>query len=78
MFIRHLFWHLLKILVAVQQINKLDIALEVRVLVTELHHHSAQLEIFGLSHVRYEAHQPECLLLGLAERGIFVEGWVLK
>jgi len=46
--------------------------------VTELHHHSAQLEIFGLSHVRYEAHQPECLLLGLAERGIFVEGWVLK
>src|SRR5262249_12512396 len=53
--------------VVVKQIDQVDVAIEVCVLVAELHHHTAELKVLGLGHVRYEANDSERFLLGLRE-----------
>src|SRR5713101_4544716 len=64
--------------VVVQQIDEVDIAIEVRVLLAELHHHASQLQFLGLRYVRYEPNKAECLLFGLGEGGRFIERWIAK
>src|SRR6202022_2088241 len=58
--------------VVVEQIDEVNIAIEVRVLVPELHHHAAQLQILGLRDVRYKANKAERLLFGLRKGGRLV------
>jgi hypothetical protein len=41
---------------------EIDIAIEIRVLLGELHHHALQLHILGLGHVGYKANDFERLL----------------
>ena len=65
-------------LVMVEQIDEVDVAIEVRVLLAELHHHASQLQFLGLRYVGYEANQAECLLFGLGEGGRLVERWIAE
>jgi hypothetical protein len=57
----------------VEQIDEIDIAIEIRVLLGELHHHALQLHILGLGHVRDKANDSERLLFHLCEGGRLVE-----
>jgi hypothetical protein len=50
-------------LVVVEQVHQEDAAVEVAGLVTELHHHPPELEIFGLGDVRHQPDEAESLLL---------------
>ena len=51
----------------VEQIDQIDVAIDVSVLVTELHHHPAQLQILSLGHIRYQTNDSQGLFLGLRE-----------
>ena len=57
----------------VEQIDEIDVALEIGVLLAELHHHPAQLQLLGLGHVGDEADQAERLPLRLGEGRRLVE-----
>jgi hypothetical protein len=57
----------------VEQIDEIDIAIEIRALPGELHHHALQLQSLGLGHVGYKANDSECLLFDLGEGGRLVE-----
>ena len=48
---------------------EVDVAFKVGVLVAELQHHAAQLQVFGLGDVGYEANNSKCLLFGLGKGG---------
>jgi hypothetical protein len=54
-------------LVVVEQIDQINVAFEVRAFVAELHHHSAQLEVFGLGHIGYQANDAKGLLFTLGK-----------
>ena len=56
-------------LVMVEQIDQVDVAVEVGGLVTELHHHPAQLQIFGLGDIGHQADDSQSLLFRLGEGG---------
>jgi hypothetical protein len=51
----------------VEQIDQINVAFEVRAFVAELHHHSAQLEVFGLGHIGYQANDAKGLLFTLGK-----------
>ena len=59
--------------VVIEQIDEVDVAIEVSVLLAELQHHAAQLQILGLGDVRHQANEAERLLLVLGKRRRFVE-----
>jgi hypothetical protein len=57
----------------VKQIDQVNVAIEIRVFVAELHHHALQLQFLGLRYVGYEPNKAECLLFVLGKSGGFVE-----
>ncbi len=67
-----------KCFVVVQKIDEINIAIEVGVFLRELHHHALQLHFLGLCYVGHEPNNAERLLFSLAERGRFIEGWIVK
>jgi hypothetical protein len=64
--------------IVVEQVDQVDVALEVCVLMAELQHHSAQLQVLGLGHIGYQTHETQGLPFGLGEGGGFVQGRILK
>ena len=64
--------------VVIEQIDEIDVAIEVGVLVAELHHHATQLQVLGLRDVGHEADEAERLLFGFGEGGRLVERWIPK
>jgi len=57
-----------KCFVVVEQIDQVNVAIEVRVLVSELHHYPAQLQVLGFGNIGYQANDSEGLLFGLGKR----------
>jgi len=64
--------------VMVEQIDEIDIAIEVRVLLAELHHHASQLQLPRSLLRRVRVDKAECLLFGLGEGGRLVERWIVE
>jgi hypothetical protein len=62
----------------VEQIDQINVAVEIGALVSELHHHAAQLQILGLGYIGHQANKSERLLLRLGESSRLVERGVLK
>jgi hypothetical protein len=56
-------------LVVVEQIGQIGVSIKVGVLVAELRHHPAQLQVQSLGDVGHQADNSECLLFRLAEGG---------
>jgi hypothetical protein len=62
----------------IEQIDEVDVAIEIRGLVPEVHHHAAQLQVLALRHVGHQTDEPERLLFCLGEGGRLVERRVLQ
>ena len=56
----------------VEQIDKVDVAIEIGGLVAELHHYSAQLQILCLGDIGHQADDSKRLLFRLGKGGRFI------
>jgi len=64
--------------VGVGQVDEIDVAVEVRVLVPELHHYALQLQVLRLCFTSQEPNWAECLLFSLSGGRRFVKRWMAK
>jgi hypothetical protein len=62
----------------IEQVDQINIAVKIRMLLTELQQNALQLQVLGFCRVWYQTHEVERLLFRFGERSRFVHVWILK